>query len=115
MAPDRDDLDDLQARLRATQEAAERIADGIPAQGWASARERDETAGEVQALVAILRALRDLVPEELVEQVHEILRQLLLLLRAILDLVVERLGAERGAADRRGRAPRAEVQDIPIT
>jgi hypothetical protein len=110
MAPD--PIDDLRERLRATQEAAERLAGGVPPQGWASAQERDATAGEVQALVAVLQALRDVVPDELWQQVREVLRQLLLLLRAILDLVVERLSTERG-----GDGPReggTEIQDIPI-
>jgi hypothetical protein len=107
-----DPVDDLRERLRATQEAAERIAGRVPPQGWATAQERDATAGEVQALVAVLRALRDVVPDDLWEQVREVIRQLLLLLRAILDLVVERLSGEPGAAA--GGVGAAEVQDIPI-
>ena len=111
MAPD--PADDLRARLRATQEAAERLAGDVPPQGWASAQEREATASEVQALIAVLHGLRDVVPEELWEQVREVVRQLLLLLRAILDLIVERLAPERGAGAARGGD--AEVQDIPIT
>jgi hypothetical protein len=113
MAPEPDDrLDELRARLRETQEAAERIAGRIPPQGWASAGDRDATAGEVQALVSVLHALRDLVPEDLWEQVRDVLRWLLLLLRAILDLVVDRLAA--GGDDRAGRAAGPDLQDIPI-
>src|SRR3954451_1961640 len=111
MAPEPDDLEELRARLRETAEAAERIAGKVPPQGWASAQERDATAGEVQALVTLLHALRDLVPEELWEQVRELLRQLLVLRRAILDLELDRLGAGT-AARQAGRGP--EVQDIPI-
>jgi hypothetical protein len=110
MAPD--PVEDLRARLRATQEAAERLADGVPPQGWASTQQRDATAGEVQALVAVLQGLRDVVPDELWEQVREVVRQLLLLLRAILDLVVERLSSDH--PDARPAGGRAEVQDIPI-
>jgi hypothetical protein len=108
-----DDLDELRARLRATQEAAERLAGRVPDQGWADAsdRARSETASELQALVGVLHALRDLVPEDLWQQVREIVRQLLLLLRALLDVVVDRLGA--GGAPPRGAAP--DLQDIPIT
>ena len=112
--PEPDDLSELRARLRETAEAAERIAGEVPRQGWATARDRDETAAEVQALIAVLQALKDLVPEELWDQVREILRQLLLLLRAILDLVVERLGGEEGGAPRARGGGGAEVQDIPI-
>jgi hypothetical protein len=108
-----DHLDELRERLRQTQEAAQRIAGRVPPQGWASPRERDDTAGEVQALVAVLQALRDVVPEELWEQVREITRQLLLLLRAILDLVVDRLAAGHPARGPRPSGP--DLQDIPIS
>jgi hypothetical protein len=109
-------LDELRARLRETQAAAERLAGQIPAQGWASGRERSETAEEIQALVSILSALRAVVPDELWEQVREIVRQLLLLLRTLLDLVVERLGADErtGGASRTGSSG-SGLQDIPIT
>jgi hypothetical protein len=107
-------LDELRARLRETQAAAERLAGQVPPQGWASGQERRETAEEIQALLTILSTLRDVVPDEVWEQVREIARQLLLLLRALLDLVVERLGA-----DERNTAPRSSgasgLQDIPIT
>jgi hypothetical protein len=115
MAPEPIDLDELRQRLRATQEAAERIADGVPAQGWATPHEASTAADEIQALVSVLRALRDVVPEELWEQVREITRLLLLLLRAVLDVVVERLGADGSPAAADGRrASGPAVQDIPI-
>jgi hypothetical protein len=109
-------LDELRARLRETQAAAERLAGQIPPQGWASGRERSETAEEIQALVSILSALRAVVPDDLWKQVREIVRQLLLLLRALLDLVVERLGADErsGAASATGSRG-SGLQDIPIT
>lgn len=106
-----DPIDDLREQLRATQEAAARLAGGVPPQGWASEGERDATAAEVQALVSVLHALRDLVPEDLLDQVRELVRRLLLLLRAILDLVVDRLGA---SGDGGGRPAAPQVQDIPI-
>jgi hypothetical protein len=116
MTPDPEPLDELRERLRQTREAAERLAAGVPPQGWASAADRDETAAEVQALVAVLSALRDLVPEELWEQVRDVLRRLLVLLRAILDLMVDRLEAPHGPGGgaRRGAADGPRVQDIPI-
>jgi hypothetical protein len=123
MAPDPEDLDELRARLRATQEAAEKLAGRIPAQGWASPASAEEeaarsaTATEIQALVGVLHALRDAVPEDLWDQIREIARQLVLLLRALLDVVVERLGVD-GAGARADGGRRAgagpDLQDIPI-
>ena len=110
--PDPIRIDELRARLRETQEAAQRLAD----EGWAGSdsppRDQAAAADEIHALVAILRTLRDAVPDDLWEQIREIARQLLILLRALLDLLVERMGAEDPA-----RAPRSggpTLQDIPI-
>jgi hypothetical protein len=62
----------------------------------------------MQALVALLRSLLDQLPPDLRDQVNELIRQLLLVLRALIDWLVDRL--ERGP---RGEAP--EVEDIPIS
>lgn len=110
------DLGELRDRLRATQEAAEKLAGRVPPQGWASATssEREQMAAEIQALAGILHALRDLVPEDLWDEIREVVRRLLLLLRALLDVAVERLGAEgERPAGRGGGGP--DLQDIPIT
>ena len=108
--PASDPLDELRARVRATQEAAERLAGEWrpPEDGW-SAHERDDTVREIQALAGLVTALRDLVPPDLVDQLREIVRQLLLLVRAIIDWWVERIEA---APSRASRPP--DVQDIPI-
>jgi hypothetical protein len=108
-------LDELRARLRETQAAAERLAGQIPPQGWASAEARSETAEEIQALVAILTALRAAVPEDLWEQVREIVRQLLLLLRALLDVVVDRLAGDGRTAGADEARRGSGLQDIPIS
>jgi hypothetical protein len=116
MPPEPTRIDELRARLRETQEAAQRLADEGGVGADSSPRGQAETADEIQALVAVLRALRDAVPDDLWEQVREIVRQLLVLLRALLDLIVERLGGEPDAPRRRaggGRGPM--LQDIPIT
>jgi hypothetical protein len=119
MAPEPDPLEELRVRLRATQEAAQRIAGSVPPQGWATPDERDATAEDVRALVAILHTLRDVLPEELWDQAREVIRQLLLLLQAILDLVVARLEEPSEdevarAAARRARRAGSGPQDIPI-
>ena len=101
MAPP-DPLTDLRERVHAAQAAAERLAG--EARDWP----RRETADELDALVGLLRTLRELVPAELQAQVTEVIRQVLLLVRAIVDYWVERL--DGGPAG--GRA--VEVEDIPV-
>lgn len=125
--PEPDPLDDLRERIRATKEAAERLhqqaaearateeSGGIPRQGWATPEDRSERADEVHALAQLLRSLRELLPEEFQSHLNDLVRQLLLLVRAIIDWWVERLELEPGAAPRTppgGGAPR--VEDIPI-
>jgi len=106
----RDPLDELRERVRATQEAAERIMEQkVPPRGWATPpRAAGEATSEMQALIALLESLRDALPPELRRQVTELVRQLLLVLRALIDWLVDRL--ERGP---RGETP--EVEDIPIS
>jgi hypothetical protein len=99
MAPP-DPLSDLRERVHAAQAAAERLAGD--ARDWP----RREAADELDALVALLRTLRELVPPELQQQVTEVIRQVLLLVRAVIDYWVDRLDTPRGTAVR--------VEDIPI-
>jgi hypothetical protein len=99
MAPP-DPLAELRERVHAAQAAAERLA------GEAREVPRHDTRDELDVLVALLRALRELVPAELQQQVSEVIRQVLLLLRAVIDYWVDRLDAPRPAE--------VEVQDIPI-
>jgi hypothetical protein len=102
--PTDDPLAALRERIRATQEAAERLAGEAAARGG----EQEETVREAQALVALLQTLRDMVPPELWQQIRDLIRQLLLLIRAIIDWWVDRI--ESGP---RGAAP--EVEDIEIS
>jgi hypothetical protein len=99
MAP-ADPLTELRDRVHAAQAAAERMAG--EARDWP----RREAADELDALVALLRTLRELVPAELQGQVTDVIRQVLLLVRAVIDFWVDRLETPRGA--------RVEVEDIPI-
>ena len=117
-----DPLHDLRAHVRATQAAAERLAgeaadarapsartDRRPS-GWATAGERAGVRDELDELAAVLRSLQGLVPAELQGQVAEVLRQVLLLVRAILDFWVDRSrrvgeGAARAGAPRRPGRP----------
>ncbi|PZR67764.1 MAG: hypothetical protein DLM63_05610 [Solirubrobacterales bacterium] len=57
-------------------------------------------------LESLARRLRDLLPEELARELAELVRELLLLVRALIDWTLERLDRRRAAA--------VEVTDIPI-
>ena len=104
--PTEDPLDALRERIRATQEAAEKLAGEPRGEG------DEQTAREAQALVALLQTLRDMVPPELWQQIRELIRQLLLLIRAIIDWWIDRI--EPGApAGPHGAAP--AVEDIEIS
>lgn len=117
--PLRDPLAELRERLEATREAAEQLAgeaadamragrDGEdPGPGWRTTEEREALRDDVASLAATLGTLAELVPEELRSQLAEVLRQVLLLVRALIDWLVERLPQTRGAAP--------VVQDIPLS
>jgi hypothetical protein len=102
MAPP-DPLTELRERVSAARAAAERLAGEA---GEAREPPRHGPHDELDALVGLLRALRELVPPELQHQVSDLIRQLLLLLRAVIDFWVQRLDAPPTAG--------VEVQDIPI-
>ncbi len=114
-----DPLDELRSRIRDTQDAAQRLAgehasarsQEIPPAGWASPEDHAQRATEVQALVALIESLRELIPEDLREQFRELARQVLLLARAIIDWWVERMEAQPATPSAPG-AP--VVEDIPI-
>ena len=109
-------LDALRERLRATQEAAQKLADEanagasrVPPGGGDVPGRADEANAELEALVRMLAMLRDVVPPELRAQLAELVRQLLVFVRAVLDWSIERLELE----GRRGDEP--DVEDIPIS
>jgi hypothetical protein len=123
-----DDPDDPLTRLRdqiqATQAAAEALAGEasqardeeragrVPPAGWASPEDHAQRTSEVQELAALLQALRDLVPAELEQQLRDVIREVLLLVRALLDWWVERMGEPGAPAPSARRGPAG--QDIPI-
>ena len=127
-------LDALRERIRTTQEAVERIAAeaqaaaddaqsrGSGGQGASASRHRrppavgyavpGDAAGrgdgtDVQALIALIELARKVVGPELAPALADLLRELLLLARALIDWSLDRLG---GQPDRP-----VEAQDIPIT
>lgn len=110
--PEDDPLAALRERIERTQEAVDRLAAETAraqtANGAGSGMPPTEDAAtEAQALAALLQTVRGLVPEELWRQLAEVIRQLLLLLRAIIDWWIERIAP--------GDAPGGPVvQDIPV-
>jgi hypothetical protein len=63
-------------------------------------------SSELDPFVALVQALRDLIPPELQRRLVAALRELLLALRALIDWYLERLERQREQS--------VEVQDIPI-
>jgi hypothetical protein len=110
---------DTAARLvREANEAAQRATEGgasedsarrPPPRGYAVPGEEGggSSALDLQALVALLDLGRTLVPPELREQISELVREILMLVRAIVDWYLERI-------DQRRKTP-VEVEDIPIS
>jgi hypothetical protein len=113
MPDEPDDHAELRERIRATQRAAERLAGEFPRDGFATEREHRDHTAEVQALAALLQTLRDLVPAELQEQLREVTRQVLMLLRALVDWWIERLEADSPSPVTAGGGE-PDVEDIPI-
>jgi hypothetical protein len=95
--------------LQQLRDAAQRLRRDIPPAGYATASENRAAADEVEAIAALLRTLRELVPPELQHQVTDVLRQILLLLRSLIDWWVARL--EQGPAP---RAAEPGVEEIHI-
>ena len=133
--PGQDPLDTLRNRIRSTQDAVERLADEAahaareaaaagpeqpsgeggprggrpPRNGYAvpGAGAADQSTRELQALVGLLEVVRGLIPRELADQLTDLVRELLLLVRALIDWYLDRLELRR-------KRP-VEVEDIPIS
>jgi hypothetical protein len=112
----RDALRRLEERLSTASNAAERlIAEAArtgergkpPPAGWQSPRGEERSGSELETLIQTVRAVRDLIPPEVLQRIASALRELLLALRALIDWYLERV-------DRR-RAEPAEVEEIPIS
>ncbi len=121
-SPD-DPLAELREQIRATTAAAARLAaetaeahaaprePAVPPAGWATPDGQAAHQQELAALIALVEALRDLVPAEFRQQLRDVLRQLLLLARALVDWWVERMD---GSCAPSGRGDAPAVQEIPI-
>ena len=118
--PGEDPLASLREHVRHAHAAAERLAFGaggpgqpqgarVPPGGWASPEPdpEHELGRELRSLVELVESLQTLLPDELREQLHEVVRQILLLVRAVVDWLVQRM-------QREAPPPPTEVTDIPI-
>ncbi|GAC1488265.1 MAG: hypothetical protein NVS1B9_08500 [Solirubrobacteraceae bacterium] len=77
----------------------------IPPAGWEPLRA--DAASELQALAQLFGTLRELLPADLQQQVTDLIRQLLILLRSLIDWAVSQIdGGVRGQE--------YEIEDIPI-
>lgn len=103
----------LEQRLDRASATAERLiaeaaARKPPPAGWQAPHNGEQRAdSELELLAQLIQSVRELVPTELERRLADALRELLLALRALLDLYIERL--------ERRDAPPVEVEDIPIT
>ncbi len=93
---------------RQAEDAGGTAREPVPPRGWAAPGGVGPAAPDLQALLALLATVRDVVPPELSRQLAEALRELLLALRALLDWYIERLGEPAP-----GRT-RVDVEDIPL-
>jgi hypothetical protein len=88
-------------------DGASHPGDAPPAAGWQVPESDAPSSGhELELLLGLLTAARDLVPPELQRRLAEALRELLLAIRALIDWYLERV--------ERRRAEPSEVEDIPI-
>ena len=113
-----DPLAELRDQLHATRAAAERLAGEAaqaataaaageqPPPGWRTPREREAVRDELDALAELLRTIRALLPPELEQQLADLVRQILLLLRALIDWLIDQVPAVGGE--------RPPLRDVPL-
>jgi hypothetical protein len=79
----------------------------LPPAGWQTAEDTSRgPTPELDPFVALVQAMRDLIPPDLQRRLIAAIREVLLALRALIDWYLERL--------ERKREQGVEVQDIPI-
>jgi hypothetical protein len=77
-----------------------------PPAGWQVPDDAPPSIPDLDPFLALVQALRDLIPPDLQRRLAAAVRELLLALRALIDWYLERLERRREEA--------VEVQDIPI-
>ncbi len=127
-----DDVNDLRGHIDAAHAAADRLVreateraeqadaafrarlDDVPERGWEVPPDEKTASApsELQTVVALLGALKDVIPTELSAQLAEAVRELLLAVRALIDWYLTRL---EELPRRSSSSPAADrVEDIPI-
>lgn len=103
----------LEERLERATEAAERMISEMgprpPQSGWQSPPEERSSPRplpELEALLAALAPLRELIPPDAADRLIAAFKEILMAIRALIDYYLERL-------ERRPPEP-PEVQDIPL-
>jgi hypothetical protein len=106
--PVRDPYAEAERLMREAQRAAEEAAaGGVPPRGWkVPGAERPASFPDLSQITALVESMRGIVPPELLRQLADALRELLIAIRAVLDWYIARL--EPGEPDS------TEVQDIPV-
>ena len=90
------------------EEAVRAAAASAPPNGWATPGEQPSSAApDLSALLAFVEAAKGTLPPELLRQLSDALRELLIALRAVIDYSIQRL--------ERTSAPARDVEDIPIS
>lgn len=107
-----DPLEVLRAHLRSAQAAAQRLLDDserTPPAGWEplSSEQAHERASQLHSLTDLVRSIREALPEDVLAQLADLIRAVLNVLRALVDLLLSRLSPQE-------HAPRSEIQEIPI-
>lgn len=109
--PDREAYEAAERLVReahAKAEEAVRAANAdAPPNGWATPGEAPSSPPDFSALLAFVDAAKGTLPPELLRQLADALRELLIALRAVIDYSIEKL-------ERTAEPPR-DVEDIPIT
>src|SRR5690348_18399980 len=98
----------LVREAHARAEEAVRAAEAqAPPNGWATPGDSSRSQPDFNALFALIEAAKGTLPPELLRQLTDALRELLIALRAALDYSIEKL--ERPVPESR------DVEDIPIS
>ena len=109
--PDREAYETAERLVREAhakaEEAARAAEANTPPNGLAAPGNGAPAVPDFAALFALLDAAKGTLPPELLRQLSDALRELLIALRAVIDFSIERL--------ERAPAPVRDVEDIPIT